>query len=481
MPNRRTMASPSSLTPPLPHSPSPRLSVVVPLYNGLSLTQAMVASLQATLPPGLTHEIILVDDGSTDGTRDWLATLGDPPFRVVLNERNFGFAGANNRGAAVARGEYLALLNNDLVLNPGWLEPMLAAHARLGRRAGLVGNVQYRCDDGTLDHAGIGVTAQGKIEHLRVLPKSVGGLCEVFAVTAACCLVRREDFLAADGFDEGFVNGGEDVDLTLKLRARGKCTVVALGSSVRHQVSAARGPTALRDEQNSRRLFQRWPAELDHAIAQAWHRASLWSAIFGRRRARLLARSARFREEARWAALLDGAGDPLVTARADDFILADFAHAETCPTAWLRRPATILFPAGFPRRNFFLAGCVQPVDPTRRCSAGPLGLRVIINGLQSAEIYPLPEGNFNFGLDAPAVLPDRPTRVEVFLLGVGWASRLGTLGRVAWSRLMQPPWRARTDEYHMRALDRRLRLVRIVADDRVIFDFGHHPPFMLRP
>jgi len=455
--------------------------VVVPLYNGLPLTQAMVASLQATLPPGLTHEIVLIDDGSTDGTREWLATLRDPPFRVVLNERNLGFAGANNRGAAVARGEFMALLNNDLVLNPGWLEPMLSAHACLGRRAGLVGNVQYRADDGTLDHAGIGVTAQGKIEHLRALPKSVGGLCEVFAVTAACCLVRREDFLAVGGFDEGFVNGGEDVDLTLKLRARGKCTVVALGSSVRHQVSAARGPTNLRDEQNSRRLFQRWPAELERAIAQACRRASPWSAILGRRRARLLARSARFREEARWAALLDGADDPLVAARAEDFALTGVAHADTCVTAWLPRPATIRLPAGFPRRNFFLAGNVRPADPTRRCSAGPLGLRVIINGLQSAEIYRLPEGNFNFGLDAPAVLPDRPTRVEVILLGVGYANRLATLGRLAFSWLRQPPWRAGAEEYHMCALDRRLRLAKIVADDRVIFDFSHHPPFQLRP
>jgi GT2 family glycosyltransferase len=458
-----------------------QLSIIVPLYNALPFTQAMVTSLQTTLPPALSHEIILIDDGSTDGTRDWLATLRDPPFRVVLNERNLGFAAANNRGAAAARGEYLALLNNDLVLTPGWLEPMLATHARLGRRAGLVGNIQYRADDGALDHAGISVTAQGKIEHLRALPASVASLRDVFAVTAACCLVRREDFLAVGGFDEGFVNGGEDVDLTLKLRAGGKRTVVALGSSVRHHVSAARGPTTLRDEQNSRRLFQRWPAELERAIAQACRRASLRSAIFGRRRARLLARSARFREETRWAALLDGAGDPLAATQPSDFAFAGIAHADTCVTAWLPRPATILLPAGFPRRNFFLAGYVRPADPTRRCSAGPLGLRVIVNRLQSAEIYPLPEGNFNFGIDAPAVLPDRPTRIEVFLLGVGYANRLGTLGRLAFSWLQQPPWRAGADVYHMRALDRRLRLTRIVGDDRVLFDFSHHPPLMVRP
>src|SRR6185295_9385214 len=59
-----------------------------------------------------------------------------------LNERNLGYAISNNRAALLARGEFLALLNNDLVLQPGWLEPMLSAHARLRQRAGLIGNMQ---------------------------------------------------------------------------------------------------------------------------------------------------------------------------------------------------------------------------------------------------------------------------------------------------------------------------------------------------
>ncbi|MCX6955994.1 MAG: glycosyltransferase, partial [Verrucomicrobia bacterium] len=98
-----------------------QVSFIIPLFNNLALTRACVESLQATLPSGLAHEIILVDDGSSDGTRAWLATLA-APFRVVLNERNLGYAAANNRAAAVARGEFLALLNNDLVLLPSWFE-----------------------------------------------------------------------------------------------------------------------------------------------------------------------------------------------------------------------------------------------------------------------------------------------------------------------------------------------------------------------
>ncbi|MBM3854821.1 MAG: glycosyltransferase, partial [Verrucomicrobia bacterium] len=136
-------------------STTPFLSVVVPLYNCLALTQAMLASLRATLPAELDYETILVDDGSTDGTRAWLCTLRDPRCRVLLNEQNRGYAAANNRGVGLARGEYVALLNNDLVLQPGWLAPMLDAHAMLGSTAGMIGNVQVDARTGAVDHVGL--------------------------------------------------------------------------------------------------------------------------------------------------------------------------------------------------------------------------------------------------------------------------------------------------------------------------------------
>lgn len=66
----------------------------------------MLTSLFETLPPKLIYEIIIIDDGSTDDTRAWLATL-PLPCRVILNEKNFGFAATCNRGAAAAQGEFL--------------------------------------------------------------------------------------------------------------------------------------------------------------------------------------------------------------------------------------------------------------------------------------------------------------------------------------------------------------------------------------
>ena len=237
-----------------------KVSFIIPLYNRLDLTQPCLASLQATIPRGLDHEILLVDDGSTDGTREWIQTLGTP-FRVLLNERNLGYAATNNRGAAAATGDILALLNSDLVLTPRWLEPMLAV-LRRKPRAGVVGNVQFRAATGALDHIGFEVGLTGKPFHdeSRRWLWAPWGSRTTAAVTAACLLIPRDLFLQLRGFDEGFRNGGEDVDLCFRARALGYTCHVALHSRIRHHVSASPG-RKLRDEENSRRLAHRWREE----------------------------------------------------------------------------------------------------------------------------------------------------------------------------------------------------------------------------
>lgn len=73
-----------------------------------------------------------------------------------MNNRNLGYAAANNRAIALARGEFLALLNNDRsVLLPHWLEPMFGAHRSLADRAGFIGNIQLDARTGVVDHTGI--------------------------------------------------------------------------------------------------------------------------------------------------------------------------------------------------------------------------------------------------------------------------------------------------------------------------------------
>lgn len=263
-----------------------KASFIIPLYNCLPLTQAMLASLPATLPPGLAHEIIFVDDGSTDGTREWLAGLCQPavslsnppvpvsaPCRTILNEKNLGFAGACNRGAAAATGEFLFFLNNDLVLRPRWLEPMLDALARFPD-AGLVGNVQLNAATGAVDHAGIYFNHQGKPAHRTDLPPTTRWFGwpawrEVDALTGACFGLRRSTWLQLGGFDEGFRNGCEDIDLALRASAAGLRHYVALRSVVRHHISASAGRN-LRNEENTYRLVRRWRERIQLCAARDW-------------------------------------------------------------------------------------------------------------------------------------------------------------------------------------------------------------------
>jgi O-antigen biosynthesis protein len=247
-----------------------RVSFLIPLYNCLPLTQAMLASLQATLPTGLDHEIILIDDGSTDGTRDWLHTLSLPHRRVLLNDRNLGYAATNNRAASLATGDILVLLNNDLVLTPRWLEPMLTAHAALPAPA-IIGNVQRSVRTDEIDHTGIIISAKGKPVHDRQLPPFAANVRLIPAVTAACVLISRTLWNNLGGFDTAFVNGGEDVDLCFRARRQGTVVAVAQRSIIHHHVSASSG-RKLRDEQNSRLLARRWRSELTHLAHRAWSR-----------------------------------------------------------------------------------------------------------------------------------------------------------------------------------------------------------------
>jgi O-antigen biosynthesis protein len=249
-----------------------KVSFIIPLYNGLPLTQAMLASLQATVPGNLEHEIIFVDDLSHDGTREWLRGL-PAPCRFLLNEQNRGFAATCNRGAAIATGDFLFFLNNDLVLLPRWLEPMLSAFDRFPN-AGLVGNVQLNFASGAIDHAGIFFDHKGKPTHDTRRGAGLSGYRTAVAVTGACFGLRAGVWRQLGGFDEGYRNGCEDVDLCLRARQAGLTNHVSLRSTARHHVSASAG-RKLRDEQNTARLHARWRAEIIPHILQGCCRACL--------------------------------------------------------------------------------------------------------------------------------------------------------------------------------------------------------------
>ena len=245
------------------------VTIITSLFNRLDLTRVYLESLERTLARW-RYEVILVDDGSTDGTRDFLAGLPETRYRVVLNDAPRGFAANNNAAARLARAPLLCLLNNDTALLPGWLEPM-ARLARWDRRAALVGNVQREPVSGLVDHFGVYFKADtGRPLHAgknRAYAPREDYLAWP-AVTAACCLVRRAVFAELGGFDEAFRNGFEDIDLCLRASARGYRHFVANRSVIYHHVSAS--PNRRQHEEENLALFRaRWRGRVPLGIPPA--------------------------------------------------------------------------------------------------------------------------------------------------------------------------------------------------------------------
>ena len=257
-----------------------KISIIVSLFNQIHCTQAMFNSLISTLPIGLDIEIVFIDDASIDDTQQWLHSIKSlnsvkrslNAIKCFRNFSNCGYAKSNNKAAALASGEILIFLNNDLILQPGWLEPMLATFSQHKKYPAIVGNLQYREDNGKLDHAGIEVlldinTGHVIIDHCREIADQRPN--SVFALTAACCLISNVVFTAAGGFNEKYLNGGEDVDLCLKIKQKNGVCLIAYDSAVKHHVSKTRGQVMERDLRNSLRLIESWTASISREIEAA--------------------------------------------------------------------------------------------------------------------------------------------------------------------------------------------------------------------
>src|ERR1017187_8236932 len=217
-------------------APPPRLvSIIILVLNQLEHTRACLESLAQHTP--LPHEIILVDNGSTDGTpqlfKSWQTT--HPPCTVIRNESNHGFAGGNNQGLAVARGEHVLLLNNDTVVTAGWLEAMLAVYAR-HPETGVVGPVS-NCVSGP--QLIPGTTYKNLTEmHTFAGRHALANASQSFEVVRAvgfCLLATREVITKIGGLDESFGSGNfEDDDFCLRAQLAGFHIRIARDSFVHH-------------------------------------------------------------------------------------------------------------------------------------------------------------------------------------------------------------------------------------------------------
>ena len=217
-------------------------SVIVINWNGRQHLQACLDALAAQ--QGVEFETLVVDNGSTDGSVDFVRA-GFPAVRVVALPDNRGFAGGNNAAAREARGRHLVFLNNDTIVEPGWLAALRRAADEPGF-ALATSRVVYMHDPDVIDSAGDGVLQWGaafKRFHGTRAPEAARS-GEVFGVCGAACLVPKAVFDELGGFDEHFFVSHEDVDLSYRARLLGYRCYYAAGAVVRHHGSATLGRTS---------------------------------------------------------------------------------------------------------------------------------------------------------------------------------------------------------------------------------------------
>jgi GT2 family glycosyltransferase/glycosyltransferase involved in cell wall biosynthesis len=218
----------------LPTSATPRVSIVIPVYNKVAYTLACLRSL-AERAGDVPFEVIVVDDGSSDATPQRLAGIGG--IRALRNAENLGFIGSCNAGAAVAQGEYVLFLNNDTVVTAGWLEALLRCIEQ-APQAGLVG-AKLVYPDGRLQESG-GIVFDdasgwnyGRFDEPDDPRYSFRR--EVDYCSGAAILLRRDLFARLGRFDTRYAPAYyEDTDLAFAVRAAGFKVYVEPASVVVH-------------------------------------------------------------------------------------------------------------------------------------------------------------------------------------------------------------------------------------------------------
>ena len=254
-------------------------SVVLVAYKNLHLTrEALEAVLRHTAP---LYELVLVDNGSGDGTREYFRDLevglaGTIPVQLLENEQNLGYPVGANQGIRAARGRHVVVLNSDTVVRPGWLGALLEA-ASSGPRVGLVtgkvlnldGSVQSAGGIVHLPDGGFEIPFQGEdrlappVERRREVPNAGG----------PCLLLTRAllDELVGGPFDEAYSPGYfEDSDLSLRAREAGFSCLYEPRAELHHHGKATAALVAREGSQdvwgqfsrNERRFRERWAGRL---------------------------------------------------------------------------------------------------------------------------------------------------------------------------------------------------------------------------
>lgn len=229
----------------------PFASVIIPAYGRAELTHAAIAAVRRHTD---NVEIVVVDN---DGN----AELADTT-RYLRNRRNVGFAVACNQGAMIAKADRFVFLNNDTEVTDGWLEPLIEAVD-----ADAIAGARLLYPSGELQHSGIRIIRdRNRLVYAENL-KHEHPSGPVDGVTGACLAINRETFARCGGFDPGYWNGYEDVDLCLTARSLGVSVRYVAESTVVHYESVSGPERWSKVRENIHRLQQRWGDQFDALMA----------------------------------------------------------------------------------------------------------------------------------------------------------------------------------------------------------------------
>ncbi|MEO7187511.1 MAG: glycosyltransferase family 2 protein [Sphingomicrobium sp.] len=242
-PAPRVPAKPQMVLPDRP----PSVTTIIPTRNEVGLLRNCLAGLTRTAYPRV--DCIVIDNDSDDPEAlAYLEKLESAGILVMRLPGPFNFSALNNAAVGHARGEYLCFLNNDVeMLDADWLSLLVRQAVRMD--VGAVG-ARLLYPDGSIQHAGVVTGIGGGAGHAHRLQREDDeGYFhrarlpqQVSAVTAACLVVAKEKFLAVEGFDEEkFTVAFNDVDLCLKLNAKGWQSFYEPRATLIHHESKSRG------------------------------------------------------------------------------------------------------------------------------------------------------------------------------------------------------------------------------------------------
>lgn len=227
-----------------------KADIVIPVWNHLDLTQVSIASIREhTSRP---YRLIVVDDGSEDGTAEWLAQQAD--ITVITNETNRGWAPTVNRGILIATAPYVVLHNNDVLVDDGWLD-LLIEGLEANPQIGAIGPLSVCKYKQQMQWEGNFRGKQGIIILEHPGPVSLAFFCTVF---------RKKVFDDVGLMDEWFVPAyGEDNDYAVRMRQAGWGQAVHCDVLVYHENEATTRPSGrIRYHDVAvQKLREKWPDE----------------------------------------------------------------------------------------------------------------------------------------------------------------------------------------------------------------------------